>query len=203
MQKITKQEPEFFTKFIKSFSGDWSECSKEIGFQIREYILHNSSEQMGQCAYTELALQPDSKSSHIDHLLKREYYPDKRFEWNNIFVSTNTNNYGAKHKDNKGQLNKENNQMLINPAMDNPSDYFTYHTWGEIIPKESNCESQKYKRAKLTIEAFNLNHKSLVEQRKQMFNDLLSYREFALDEIKECIPKFHSFVDWYYKNYSV
>lgn len=203
MRNIIKQEPEFFTKFIKSFSGDWAECSKEIGYQIREYILNNSTEQMGQCAYTELALQPDSKSSHIDHLLKREYYPDKRFDWNNLFVSTNNNKFGAKHKDNKGQLNKEDNLMLINPAIDNPSDYFTYHTWGEIIPKELNHESLNYKRAKLTIEAFNLNHKSLVEQRKQMFNNLHTYSRFTLDEIKEYIPKFHSFLDWYYKNYTV
>lgn len=203
MRKIIKQEPEFFTKYIKSFSGDWSECSKEIGFQIREYILHNSSEQMGQCAYTELAIQPDSKSSHIDNLLKQKHFPNMKFEWNNLFVSTNNNKFGAKHKDQDAQLNKENNRLLINPAIDNPSDYFTYHTWGEVIPKESNHESLKYKRAKLTIEAFNLNHQSLMAQRMQIFHYLTEYSNFTLDEIKECIPKFHSFVDWYYKNYSV
>ena len=67
MKKVSKEEPAFFSEHIaKEKPKNWNELiTKGVGIDIREYILKN--EQNYQCAYTEVRINSDISSSHIDH----------------------------------------------------------------------------------------------------------------------------------------
>lgn len=74
------------------------------------------SEQNFQCAYTEIDIEENGNSSHIDHFRKQSMFPNLRFEWSNLFTSTNNEYYGAKYKDNIYRIQRDEYQNLINPA---------------------------------------------------------------------------------------
>ena len=78
-----------------------------------------------------------------------------------MLVSCNSENYGAKYKDKKVKDKKDYN-FLINPTIENPSDYLTYSLTGEIQSIDNN------EKGKHTIEYFNLNERSLIERRKSI-----------------------------------
>lgn len=213
MKKIIKKEPKFFKDFIKRTRPEkWSEVSHAIGYDIRTYMLYgqetnkenrktNNSEQNFQCAYTEINIEPESNISHIDHFRKQEFFPELKFDWTNLFTCYNYNYYGAKYKDNKSGIEKEDYRFLINPAIEDPDDYFKYSYTGEILIKSKDTKSIKYKKAKKTIDVFNLNDKSLIERRLTVAKQLRNYyKELSLTEIKKNIGRFDSFIEHLYKD---
>jgi uncharacterized protein (TIGR02646 family) len=203
----------FYSNFIRrNHPVEWDDVA-EIRDNIRTYMLSGLvpdetiepnmvSEQNFQCAYTEIDIEENANSSHIDHFHKQSIFPALRFEWSNLFTSTNNTYYGAKHKDNTYRLQQEDFQYLINPSIENPNDYFKYSFTGEILIKVNDENSSEYKKAKLTKDAFNLNERSLVEQRQTVAKIVKIYfeQQFAIDEIKMHIGKFDSLVDDIYKN---
>ncbi len=204
MKRIIKKEPEFFQKYIHDIvPKDWAILSKDIGFNIREYILkgdNGASEQNNQCAYTELAIKPDLSNSHIDHYRKRSLYSTTIFDWNNLFVACNSEFYGAKYKDKQIKSgNKAIYESLLNPSIDNPKDFFYYSLTGEISPRSKDKDSDGYKKAKTTIDVFNLNHKSLVNRRKTVVVNISSLKvQYELGEILDYINEFDTFVEEVY-----
>ncbi len=204
MKRIIKKEPEFFRSYIQERNpNDWASISKVIGFDIRTYILHgdeSDSEQNNQCAYTEIAIKPDSNSSHIDHYLKQSLYSNMIFNWDNLFVACNSELYGAKYKDTKVRRGNESiYDLLLNPSIDNPRDYFYYSITGMISPKSNDENSVEYKKAKTTIDIFNLNEKSLREKREGVAKGLYSYRgQFSVNEIKGIVNEFDTFIEEVY-----
>lgn len=73
MKKIKKNEPDFYREFTEhNKPGAWGDLSKEIGYDIRVYML--TEEQNFQCAYTEIRLEPED--SHTDHLKNKVFSQD-------------------------------------------------------------------------------------------------------------------------------
>jgi len=184
MKKINKKEPEFYKHYVSQNKPEtWKQLSFDIGFDSRTYML--LEEQNFQCAYTEIRLEPEQ--SHIDHFKKKSLFPNLTFKWNNLLTSSNYDFYGARFKDK--HIMKEHYQNIINPVIENPQQFFTYSFTGEI-----NIDAQ-HEKAKLTIELFNLNDRSLIEQRKAVAEVVKSmFNQFTVEELIDCIGKFESFI---------
>jgi len=184
MKKINKKEPGFFKQFLFRNKPElWEELSFEIGFNVRIYML--MEEQNFQCAYTEIRIEPEI--SHIDHFRKRSLFPNLTFQWDNLLTSCNHDFYGARFKDKN--IKKAHYQNIINPVTENPQLYFNYSFTGEILIDENN------EKAIITRDLFNLNDRSLVEQRKAIAEIIKStYNQFTVDEPVDYIGKFESFI---------
>lgn len=163
---------------------------KRVRSQTRDYILKN--EQFNQCAYTELPLFYENNDSHLEHLKRKNvtFFPELAFEWSNLFVSCNFDDFGGKYKDNKYLKGKTraDNALIINPALENPADFFELKSWGELTIKE-NLNDNDRKKAEISIDAFNLNHNSLKERRKEMIQSIKDYQNGGFDSemIFECL----------------
>ncbi|WP_367277809.1 retron system putative HNH endonuclease [Clostridium sp.] len=142
------------------------------------------------CAYCQRTIY-ESDEGHIEHIKPRDKYPSLFQDYNNIITSCN-----EKHTCgiNKGNDYDEN---FINPVLDDPSEYLDFNLAnGEIIPKYTQEETLKFKRAKYTIEILNLNHFKLKEARKNLIDILQVYKE-NYDDYNEYLQFFlddkHSF----------
>jgi len=178
---------------------------------VRTYMLsgmhpdntETPSEQNFQCAYTELNIEPESSDSHVDHFLKQSIAPSPKdiFNWSNLFTAYNSENFGAKSKDKK--IKTDDYQYLINPALENPKDYLTYNLLGQILENTEDKKSNQYKKAKTTIELFNLNDRSLTQQRFTVSKQVkVMYDQLSLEEIKNEIGRFDNYVEFLYKAYN-
>ncbi|HZK94829.1 MAG TPA: retron system putative HNH endonuclease [Prolixibacteraceae bacterium] len=190
MRHIEKKPFTDFIDFVQRKKPiNWSGLDNEIRTRTREYILVN--EQYNQCAYTELPLEYEKHNSHIEHLKRKDgaFFPEYIFEWSNLFVSCNSSDFGGKYKDEvylKGKT-KLDNAHIINPALENPCDYFELTNWGELLIKENLGILEKQKADK-TIQAFNLNHNSLKNRRKEVINSVNDYQNGGLGD--EMISEF-------------
>lgn len=191
MQNINKgNPPDFFLEFVrKTKLKEWNDVAP-VREQLREYILQE--EQKGCCVYIEIRIQ-DNKNCHIDHFRTRNLFPDKTFDYSNMLVACNSENYGAKYKD-KQIRNKADYDVLINPVEDNPSDYMEYTFTGEIQPVDQNERGCK------TIECLNLNERRLVNRRKEAIINL-NYMKNALteDELVHAIGEFETMIRQLYR----
>jgi uncharacterized protein (TIGR02646 family) len=186
MRKIDKQKPlPCFDDFKRNNPGaDWNhnfskpnlpsyECYKES----RETIL--MEEQLFLCGYAELLIE-DEKSSHIDHYIKRSLDNTKTFDWNNLIVSCNDDDFGARYKDMKSKISLEAYLDIFNPVVDIVQDYFEYLANGEVISKSKGISQPLIERANKTIEVFNLNEKSLKSHRRDLIRMIESYKSTEL-----------------------
>lgn len=190
MRNITKENPPaFFSDFIrKEHPKGWNDIAP-IREKLRNHILEH--EQQGYCAYTEIKI---TKECHIDHFYTRNLYPEKTFQYDNLLVSCNSENYGAKYKD-KQIKGKADYDTLINPTTDNPADYLEYTFTGEV---ESLREQDQ--RGTQTIQYFNLNERSLVNRRKRAIECLIAMKnDLKEDELVEAIGDFETMVRQLYK----
>jgi uncharacterized protein (TIGR02646 family) len=174
MQKIVKNEPKFFKNAkqkvkIPNISKAWEDKNiKDIKAKLREYII---KEQQNMCAYCEQKLENIEKLS-IDHFKKRDLFPEETLEYINLFISCKSNNHCENSKDRYPKLQKNDYKKIIHPVLDEVENYFTYNLTGEIEANENLNEFDKEK-VKFTIKVFNLNDKSLVEDRKKIINSII------------------------------
>jgi len=159
-----------------------TEEGQQVRSSTREYILKR--EQFNQCAYTELPLEYEKNDSHIEHLKRKDsaFFPELAFEWSNLFVSCNFDDFGGKYKDEKylkGKT-KADNALIINPYLENPNEYFELTNWGELTIK-TDLQGIAKTKAEETIKAFNLNHNSLQDRRREMIQSVNDYKNGGLD----------------------
>ena len=110
-----------------------------------------------------------------------------------MLVACNSENYGAKYKD-KQIKNKADYDVLINPVVDDPSDYMEYTFTGEM---EAINQNQKGIQ---TINYFNLNELRLVDRRKGAILSLLNMQDVLNeDEIVEAIGEFEPMIRQLYR----
>lgn len=191
MKKIIKRNPpEFFSKYIAHNKPKNWEDMTAIRTELRKYILE---EQGYCCAYTEIRLDcPDN--THIDHFKRQHLFPDLKFDYTNMLVSCNSEQYGGKYKD-KQVSDKKMYADLINPVEESSTDHFEFTYTGKILPLNDST------KGKQTISYFNLNNKELVERRKvvafcinNMVNDLTE------EEIVQAIGEFETMTRQLYKD---
>lgn len=176
MRKINKLGSiEEFSRFVKQKKPiNWDVIhekeNKEIYEKTIKFILEN--EQINICGYTEINLTNCKKHKiHIDHYIKKVFSNGKNqyhFDWNNLVVSIYDDNkeIGANHKDEIIKNIKEYDNFF-NPTKDNCQAYFEYSIDGKIIPKQG-LDEINLSKANKTIDVFNLNHKYLVDLRKDV-----------------------------------
>ena len=174
--------PEFIKFVQRNNPQNWEGIDTVVRTNTRKYILEN--EQRNQCAYTELPLEYEKNNSHIEHLKRKDsaFFPELTFEWSNLFVSCNSDDFGGKYKDEKylkGKT-KADNALIINPALENPNEYFELTNWGELTVKD-DLQGIARTKAEETINAFNLNHNSLQDRRREMIQSVNDYKNGSLD----------------------
>ena len=185
-----------FTDFIdfvqQNNPQNWDALDVTIRTNTRKHILED--EQGNQCAYTELPLKYERSNSHIEHLKRKDaaFFPELTFEWTNLFVSCNASDFGGKYKDEIYLRGKEraDNELILNPATENPTDFFELKSWGELTIKEKLNDIDR-KKAEITRDAFNLNHNSLKKRRTEMIHSIKDYKSGGLDSemIIECLAE--------------
>lgn len=80
---------------------------------------------------------------------------------------------------------------MINPVDEDPQKYFNYSITGEILAYEKDND----RKAKITIDSFNLNNYALLEQRKLVASQVIAmHNQFSVEELIGFIGKFESFV---------
>lgn len=167
----------------------WNDLN-EIRQELRQYILE---EQGSCCAYTEIHLN-STENCHIDHYYTRNLYPEKTFDYSNMLVSCNSEDYAAKFKD-KQIKRKEDYSNLIHPVNDNPSDYIEFTVTGKVTSVNNHPKGE------YSISVFNLNEKTLVERRKTAINNLILMKDFLTeDEIVSSLGEFESMLRQLYKD---
>lgn len=189
-QIIKKSIPGFFSKFVAhNKPRTWDEATP-IRSQLRTHIL---TEQGHCCAYSEIRLNGGA-DCHIDHYRTRNLFPEKTFDYYNMMVSCNAEEYGTKFKD-KRITSKSDYNDLINPVEDNPLDYIEFAFTGDALPVSNSSKGEK------TITYFNLNENSLLERRKTIALYIVQMKNYLTeDELVEVIGEFESMVRQLYRN---
>jgi uncharacterized protein (TIGR02646 family) len=190
MRQITKCEPSYFSIAkskveLPKIKGAWADDNiSKIRTQLRSYML--LEEQSLLCAYCQKEIDDNSQNSNIDHFKTRSLFPELTLEYSNLLVSCNTDERCSNFKDNNIKSRDE-YENVVNPAFENPNDFFDYLPTGEIIAKNE--------KGQFTIDIFNLKDKSLTQCRLQIVKSLIHLKNFSLDEIYAVFPDYHSFIE--------
>ena len=137
----------------------WEDFSHEEKQAVQAVLLEIQNR---RCAYCERALREGK--GHIEHFRKRALYPNKTFEWKNLFYSCCEETSCGKRKDNAVRI-REDNERLIDPCEENPEDFFVFDDRGQIAVR-STVSGGDRQRAEFTIRAFGLNGPRLVQARR-------------------------------------
>ena len=150
------------------------------------------------CGYSEIPLDEENTSSHIDHFVKRDYDHSKIFDWDNLVVSAIDEDYGGKYKDNTYKIKQNEYAQIFNPTKDDMGQYIEYLRDGRIAPRDGIQDAINDKILK-TIEVFNLNCRSLKNRRKQLLIELDSCSGLPKEELKHTFEKngFISLINWF------
>lgn len=191
MKQLIKGEvPDFLVKFLLHKRPKTWDDTTPIRQELREYIL---KEQSNFCAYTELRINK-LEDCHIDHYHTRNLFPDKTFEYGNMLVSCNAEEYGAKHKDKCVKAKKDYDE-LINPLEELPSEYIEFGLTGNVYSVNNSTKGEN------TISYFNLNEKSLVERRKTVVSNMLKMKDYLTEEeMVASLGEFQTMVRQLYKD---
>jgi len=209
MLKITKYEPQFFQEAKKKvklpfISSAWNEIGVyENGFKtkLREHIL--LEEQNMLCAYCEKEIEADGNNSNTDHFKKRADCPRETLDYSNLLVSCKSKEHCEYIKDKFGFKVKKNEctdyKKIINPAIENPNDFFEYGLSGDILVKDGLTNIQK-ERAEFTIKVFKLDDTSLIIDRRRVVAVLQLYKnqDFTLNRVFHFLPDYKSFIECIY-----
>lgn len=203
MIHINKDTPlEEFNDFIRfEHPQTWADIhnSKRFPDLYRHCFEHISfKEQNSLGGYTERLLT-GVKRTHIDHYKKKglNWSKDVTFDWDNLIAEEYNANYGACFKD-KYTSDIRDYENLLNPVVDYPEKLMDYLPNGDLKPKTGLSANDK-KKVEFTIERFNLNHKTLCEERKGIIRMILNdYKQLSDEDIKEALNGcgYPTVVDW-------
>lgn len=140
------------------------------------------NEQGGVGAYTEEPLPRNPHDTHIDHFCKRDLFPNMTYDWNNLFVDSISENYGAKFKDK--HIKKADYALLISPAETDVERFFTYMENGEIVVAKGLFSAHDAKRAAFTIKMFNLADSRLTAKRATVIKSIRACPDLTQDDIR-------------------
>ena len=198
MRRINKGVPfDDFVKYLdKHKPSKWEELNGKLRYNMRLHIL--LYEQDCLCGYSEIPLDAENTSSHIDHFVKRDYDHSKIFDWDNLVVSAIDEDYGGKYKDNTYKIKQNEYAQIFNPTKDDMGQYIEYLRDGRIAPRDGIQDAINDKILK-TIEVFNLNCRSLKNRRKQLLIELDSCSGLPKEELKHTFEKngFISLINWF------
>jgi len=125
------------------------------------------------CAYCEASIV-NHDNRHIEHFRKRQRFPQKTFEWGNLFWSCSNSCSCGRYKD-SGAAGGYSSHDLIKPDEDDPEDFFLFLATGKIEVR-AGLPSDMLRKAEETLRVFNLNgmNSGLVSRRR---NAVKGYRD--------------------------
>ena len=189
-------EPECFVSF-KAKNNPHSyldDCNDyELKKCLREALL---VEQKYQCFYCEKKIVNDGSKVHIDHIKQRDVYHNLECSYENMALSCEAKKHCGKYKDTQ-EIWDDSKFLWIVPQnitlQEKPSDFFVYRRNGEIGLKKTLSDNEK-ERGDNTIKYLNLNHRELVETRKNIIFQMEMYREsgYVIDEVYGFFGEFES-----------
>lgn len=201
MKKLQRPHCDINFKNYEILGNRWDllNKNKEDKATIKALLLEMSHY---RCSYCEIEIQ--DSSSHIEHLARRQCYPKKTFDWNNLFCSCNTQETCGSYKDNEKKYTGDSSD-LIKPDTDNPKDYLNINSQdGSFYEKEEEPKASK------TIEYFNLNAPRLkffrlnfINIAKDMIDDYLGFIDDIDDDSKELCESVFNDIEKLYKESDV
>jgi len=174
MLKINKNKPIFYDEMIKN-KKVWSDYLDKK--DLKEHLV---LEQDNMCAYCESKI---SKQAHIEHFYTRNLFPQLTFDYNNLFISCNTEKTCGKHKDSY-HLKKDEFDEFYSPINIDINE-FDYAITGELTAKTD--------KAQKTIDVFNLNHRVLIEKRYKIMKQINNYKEYLNFNLFNIFKEFKTF----------
>jgi len=205
MHKLNRpsEEPEVLAS-ARENNLDWDHFETSHKDVVRDALLIM---QNFYCAYCERKIHkfediplPDGSTremynGHIEHFRRKNqnFYPELMFDWNNLFFSCMTNSTCGKYKDHFIK-SREQNDLLIDPCVDNPEDFFIFTSLGTIeIRSELNApeRNRDKQRALFTIKAFNLNDPNLVKLRKETIDGYSWLKNLPKKDLDENLQNMH------------
>ncbi|MDR2968935.1 MAG: TIGR02646 family protein [Tannerellaceae bacterium] len=186
--KRNPDPPSFYTNYIRRQKPQQWDDIAPVRKDLRNHLW---SEQGGICAYTEIRLPGSDHNCHIDHYKTRHLFPELIFDYHNLLVSCNSENYGAKYKDKRIKSKKE-YEYLVNPVDESFADHIEYAMSGELVAINGSAKGE------YTITTFNLNGKSLIERRRIVIDCLRQMIDYSEDDAVKDIGEFESMVHQLY-----
>jgi hypothetical protein len=81
-----------FSQYLKKYKpSKWEDINGELKSDMRFHMLLNEQECL--CGYSEIVLEAENTSSHIDHFVKQAHDHNKIFDWNNFITNICVNHY--------------------------------------------------------------------------------------------------------------
>jgi uncharacterized protein (TIGR02646 family) len=199
MHKLHRGEaPSCLKQHHRNSGNDWKRVSPEDKTEIWEAL---QAMQLDRCAYCESKIT--APKQHIEHFRPRSRFPQKTFDWSNLFGSCNDQEHCGKHKDNKSCVPSYQTTDLIKPDEEEPEKLLLFLSDGTVAIRR-NLAPEDQHRATETIRVFNLNTASLISQRRQAVQGYLSlaeeqsllsdtdWQEYIAEELQEAAG--HAFV---------
>lgn len=152
--------PSCLNRFQRTPNAVWNDLRRHDRAEIWLSIIEM---QENFCAYCQCKINPHSKNSFIEHFFRRDDFPKKTFDWNNLFGSCNNKETCGNYKDH--QAKKISPDHICKPDIHDPKKYLQFLANGKVQPKPDIAQQHQTK-AENTIEAFNLKHSSLVNRRR-------------------------------------
>ncbi len=154
-------------------------------------VIRASLEQMqGKlCAYCEGSL--DSLGQHIEHFWDRDRYPQRTFDWHNMYWSCDRGDSCGRFKDN--HASSFHPADLVDPCTDDPDAYFVFGSDGFVEVRDDISAREKYRAAE-TLRVFNLNldynhgGRSLCAERRRVLAQYLSQEPDLLQALEDLEP---------------
>lgn len=120
-------------------------CKTEVRARLEEM-------QGRRCAYCEGDL--DALGQHIEHFHRKHLYPERTFDWTNLFWSCDRTDSCGHFKDHgAGPYDVAD---LVNPCADDPDQFLRFRSDGRVEPRPDRPSRDQH-RARETIRVFNLN----------------------------------------------
>lgn len=166
-----------------SFAG--SHAHRIVGDALYERQHH-------YCAYCEVFLEQKT-DGHTEHLARRSDFPQRTFDWYNLFFSCNHIDSCGRFKDNS-RIQFDVND-IIDPSRENPQDFFNYDRFGHIFPRVGLSELER-RRACETIRVFNLDNSGrLCNIRQQAFQAVVTFLQCSEHPDTSTIDRFLEMVN--------
>ena len=139
------------------------------------------------CAYCEIVLKQKT-DGFIEHLARRSDFPQKTFDWSNMFFCCKHNDSCGNYKDNhKVRFDVKD---IIDPSQEHPQDFFVFDRFGHISPK-TDLVADDEKRAIDTIRVFNLNNsKRLLSIRQKAAKSVVCFLQIDNHPDDSAIDRF-------------
>tara|TARA_B100000519_G_scaffold198007_1_gene206716 strand:- start:3881 stop:4555 length:675 start_codon:yes stop_codon:yes gene_type:complete len=170
----------------------WDNCGSKCKKQLRAALVkmqgipgvttEDASEYGVRCAYCEDAIH---HAGHIEHFRRKNknHFPELTFDWSNLFLACGSKNHCGHYKD-RSRANPYNPDDLIKPDVEDPEEYFYFHSSGEVRTR-AGIDADKTHKANETIRVFGLDNRTLAGNRARAIKP---YKKM-LEEIADWEPE--------------